>query len=254
MQTPTRIPVRLRRAFTLVELLVVIAIIAILVAMLFPAFASAKKQTKVHVAKLEISALVTAIKNYESAYSVMPCAKKAYACSAANKLLGCGDFTYGTTRTDGTPLNAAYEKIVTYGSPNYQNNNSEVIGILMDLEKFGDGTDTANGASHSRNPQRISFLNAKSVSDTTSPGIGLDGVYRDPWGNPYIISLDLDFDSKTIDGFYGFLRKRLATKTDPEISGEVLVWSFGPDGKVDPTTKVGLKYGANKDNILSWEQ
>ena len=36
-----------------------------------------------------------------------------------------------------------------------------------------------------------------------------------------------------------------------------MVWSAGPDGKIDPTaTPSGLgsaNYGANKDNVLSWQ-
>src|SRR6185503_8135033 len=83
MQPFSRIS-RGRRGFTLIELLVVIAIIAILAAMLFPAFAGAKKATKIKMAKMEISALVSAIKHYESTYGVMPCSKKAYACAAVS--------------------------------------------------------------------------------------------------------------------------------------------------------------------------
>jgi hypothetical protein len=33
--------------------------------------------------------------------------------------------------------------------------------------------------------------------------------------------------------------------------GKVMVWSAGPDGKIDPT--VNATTGANKDNILSWQ-
>ena len=46
-----------------------------------------------------------------------------------------------------------------------------------------------------KNPQRISFLNAKLTGDVTSPGVGTDYVYRDPWGNPYIITLDANYDA-----------------------------------------------------------
>ena len=37
-----------------------------------------------------------------------------------------------------------------------------------------------------------------------------------------------------------------------EVPGQVMIWSFGPDGKACATDPV--KNGANKDNILSWEQ
>src|SRR5260221_11427857 len=114
MQTSSQISSRIRRAFTLIELLVVIAIIGILAAILPPALAGAKRAVKVKVAKMEIAQLVTAIKHYDSTYNIMPYAKPALDCSAANRAQGCGDFTYGTTRPDGTLLNAAYPKIITY--------------------------------------------------------------------------------------------------------------------------------------------
>jgi len=56
----------------LIELLVVIAIIAILAAMLLPALASAKKKAQIKKAQLEINQIVTAIHDYESAYSRLP--------------------------------------------------------------------------------------------------------------------------------------------------------------------------------------
>src|SRR5439155_17304121 len=83
----------------------------------------------------------------------------------------------------------------------YQTNNSEVMAVLLDLEKYGNGIDTIN-KDHVKNPQKRKFLNATLVGDTMSPGIGLDGVYRDPWGNPYIITLDLNNDEKARDAFY----------------------------------------------------
>ena len=46
----------------------------------------------------------------------------------------------------------------------------------------------------SKNPQQHIFLNAHMSGDTSSPGVGTDLVYRDPWGNPYVITMDLNYD------------------------------------------------------------
>ena len=141
-----------------------------------------------------------------------------------------------------------------------------MVAILMDIPTFADGTDTKN-AGHRRNPQRHVFLNAprneppKDPNEPPRPGIGSDLVYRDPWGNPYIISLDMDFDDFTGDGVYSILRKGKLTATpklSPILPTKIFVWSFGPDGKADksPTTGInnnGKGLGANKDNILSWD-
>ena len=65
------------------------------------------------------------------------------------------------------------------------------------------GTMPTVNVNHTLNPQRITFLEAKLRSaTTTSSGIGVDGVFRDPWGNPYIITIDFNGDGKCRDAFY----------------------------------------------------
>ena len=76
-------------------------------------------------------------------------------------------------------------------------------------------------------------------------------MLRDPWGNPYIISLDMNDDDKTLDGYYGYLRK--GTAPQPEVNNSVMIWSFGPDGQATDDPSVGPNGGVNKDNILSWD-
>jgi len=223
-----------RGAFTLVELLVVIAIIAILAGMLLPAISRVKINGQRTRAKQEINDLVTAIKGYETDYSRLPI--------PPNVAAGNNDVTFGWYG----------------GSVNTSNN--MIVAILMDAEAYGSGAATPN-KDHVLNPQRHHYLNAKSVTSTADPGVGTDGVYRDPWGNPYIISLDLNYDDKTQDAFY-----RLDTVSGPtgfnglsspggvnsfQFNGNIMVWSLGQDGLAKTTDKPDK--GANKDNILSWK-
>jgi hypothetical protein len=193
---------------------------------------------------------INAAKRYQSEFSIFPCAKPAWQCSADNP--DCKDFTYGTTWSDGTLLRPDYPVIHTYNQRyTYQNCNAEVIAALRPSNQ-APNPELAN-LSLLMNRARETYLNARVTTATNSPGIGPDGVFRDPWGNPYIITFDMDGDGRALDGFYGVLRKSAKPALMPDIKAEIMVWSFGPDGKADPDPKVGIKGGANKDNVVSWE-
>ena len=247
-------------AFTLIELLVVIAIIAILAAMLLPTLFGVTKRAKMKRAGIEMGAIVSAIGSYDADNTLFPVSKQAIT-AAASATGGAEDYTFGMDFlvTQGVTQPPMYAS--------YQTNNAEPMAVLLDLEKYGNNVPTIN-AGHVKNPKRTPYLSAHFVSDTNSPGVGLDGVYRDPWGTPYLITVDLNGDGKARDAFY----RSPAVSEDPndthtprlglnglvrnannqfECNAPVMVWSAGPDKKIDPT--VPANQGANKDNILSWK-
>ena len=252
---------RKTNGFTLIELLVVISIIGILAGMLLPALANAKQKAKILKAKNDIKGLEGAINQYRSTYSMFPTSvdvRKRGVDTRDNP-----DFTYGTHGTS-SPMADAYQAkgkqpVTIFSIQNIKTNNSEVVGILMNIKNWN-----TQEKGNENNRQAQVFLNAK-FSDSNLDGVGRDGVFRDPWGSPYIVSLDLNYSDTTRDAFYRGNR----VSTDPnapgkglngtfragqeawEVRAPVMIWSFGPDQQADPT--IPANQGVNKDNILSWQ-
>ncbi len=209
---------RAARGFTLIELLVVISIIGVLAGLLLPVLSKAKNRAKVNIATVDERNIAAAIGQYESTYSRLP----ASAAASSSVSPTWPDFTFGTVN-NGTNLvdgrGKPFLNQVRNGGTSYQADNRDVIAILMDAVNYPNGTPIPANANHSKNPQQTSFLNARQVSDPRAAGVGPDFVYRDPWGNPYIITLDLDYSTKTRDAVYGSHR----VAKDPKSPGPGLV-------------------------------
>jgi type II secretory pathway pseudopilin PulG len=231
-------------ALTLIELLVIVAIIGVLAGLLLPVYLNAHRERgyKFIHARVEMKNLQAAISSYDTAYGHLPIPD-----SDTNS-----DVTFGISST-------AISEFQKIPATRLIASNSDLMIILLDVDR-------GVNAGHKLNPQKTVFIDPKRVNDAKSPGVStVDDQLRDPWGNPYIITLDSNHDNECRDagyanaavsqhsgsvGYYG-LSSTNGNGTNFELKSDVMIWSRGPDGKTSADDKANA--GVNKDNVLSWQ-
>lgn len=284
-----------QQGVTLIELLVVISIIAVLAGLLVPAIASGLRKGKVTKCKAQMSAIKQAIDVYYADYNRMPVSTggdendSAQQASIKAGAASAGDFVFGAIGSLPAPNNnvEGNKVMLGYNGPNvingnsdYEANNSELMLILTGTEAWPDSSNTVN-ANHVKNPNKTDYLNAKSVNGAKSGGISNgDGVYRDAFGMPYIVTLDLNYDNfiapavyrnqavsqestSSTKGLNGLMYRAAtfdpANRNEFALRGTVAIWSMGPDKKfsdsirADASTSVGGAKVDNSDNVLTWQ-
>jgi prepilin-type N-terminal cleavage/methylation domain-containing protein len=157
---------KIRGSFTLVELLVVIAIIAILMALLFPAFTGVQDQAKRTQAKNDIAQIVTAVNAFYTEYGQYP--------------------SDAQTGSDGTDF---------FADDDNANN------ILFDILRG----DPANGNVQIHNPKAIAFFQPTIAKDLANPKSGIGGNSRlyDPWGSCYRVRMDNNYSGAVENPYSG---------------------------------------------------
>ena len=257
---------------TLIELLVVISIIGVLAGLILPAVGNVKKKARVVQAQKDMADMKGAISVYQHDYSRLPASG---APVAPDVVQGAGiagtDFTFGTAGTGyGT-------NVYNNGNPpgSYQESNRELMVILTASGFTGYATPHSSVQTDRRNPRKTGYFNAKSSGGsgiTAGKGLGDDGVMRDPWGNPYIIALDLNYDGWVSNSVYnhdtvnngvtpstGLVRQGAAGTHTWALKDSVMIMSFGADGQFGPSSGAPVVAAAaanadpNKDNVLSWK-
>jgi prepilin-type N-terminal cleavage/methylation domain-containing protein len=212
------------KAFTLVEMLVVIAIIAILAGILVPVIARSKLKAKVAVTKVQIKELENAIKMYKSDYSRFPAPKDYPRNNAGDLSIGDHD-RWNDARAQGIGwVHGDYPAggYVYQGKAFNQKtrlNNSDVMKILMSEStdpyppnparnywwEYPRQSPQGANVNNSRNPKKRVFIDLKPSGEADSvavAGLSPTGIYRDPFGNQFNISMDLNGDGFCTDTVY----------------------------------------------------
>ena len=131
------------------------------------------------------------------------------------------------------------------------------------LRANGNGRDnpTSTNADDNENPRRLAFLTVPNAKDSQNPRGGIvpdtasskQGMLVDPWGNPYIIRMDGNYDH-VLNNPYGSNAGPLILNDD------VIAWSIGKDGASGSVTThmdagaggADKKVSPNDDDIISW--
>ena len=216
MKTPShRSFIPSTRGFTLVELLVVIAIIAVLAAAGFGAGRATIERSKRMTALAAIQGLNQSIGDFYTEYGTFPI-----------KTPPSTDNSNNPIRTDKSDGVSILEELLGYKDPN--------------------STDTIN-------TKAVKYLNVKQSKDSSSiknPKDGLvlgrmsgtipqvRGLY-DPWGGPYNMVFDFDFDDNL------HVRASAANSDTTLYGRKFAAWSDGADWK-QRKSKVG-------DDVYSWK-
>jgi prepilin-type N-terminal cleavage/methylation domain-containing protein len=207
-------------AFTLIELLVVIAIIAILVGLLFPAFKAVQNQARSTQAKNDLTQIVNAVNAFYTDYGKYP------------------------TSVTGSDVSFSWD-VPPASRPDPYNN------VLLNELRACTATDTSCSAAAALNTRQIVYISPPTVKDPNNPRSGIGtinlsspkGTYYDPWGAPYIIVMDSNYDNH-VPNIY-----TAGAGVNPIPQG-VTAWSNGPDLQVGTG---GNNIYTNSDDVISWQ-
>ena len=220
------------RNFTLVELLVVVGIIAVLAGLLTPAVINAQQQGRITQAKSDMAAILLALKGLESTYGKM-IAKDG------------SDYKMGNERWD-IKRDGTDDKSVILDGPE---NKDAYYAFIAEL------SDPTNGKANftdnlSLNKRKIRFLDPKPEYDPSedydSDGSGTSPdntqhLWLDPWGNPYVILINVDYTDEIMDP---------SRSGNAKVAAKAIVFSYGPDGEGDVSDPDD---DTNSDNVCSWK-
>lgn len=112
----------------------------------------------------------------------------------------------------------------------FADDNADLMDILRGVSK---------PAALAENPRKIVFIEIPGAENNRS-GLLDDGTFVDPWGFPYRIRIDADYDSRVKN-------PSPKPKTDPFITTGVIAWSWGKDGKR------GESGERQNGDIFSWQ-
>ena len=212
-----------KRNFTLVELLIVIGIIGILAGLVLGGVTIAKQRGRITQARADMVSLRTAFEGLYRDYGKMMFKKS-------------GSYYLG-----GKSFNSASDGCVTIKESSATDAYCSAIAELSDPNNSAFSGDAVRELL--LNKRRIKYLDPRPEYDPSKSPTHSDNqenTWLDPWGNPYRMRINVDA-SETIPD---------PSHSDKKLSGRIILWSLGPDGKGSDTDADAED---NKDNVAGWK-
>ena len=222
--------------FTLVEMLTVIAIISILAGLVIPVVVIAQERGRETQAKSDITALMSALKQFETDYGRMLVYQSGvYRIGGKQGTVGNKVKTLKTDylNSQGKPTpNTTIDNLAKVD--NDGDNAYDALIIELSAPKTAD-------FSVSVNKRKKMYLEPKKGFDPTltydhNPSQSSDWkirqeptLWRDPWGNPYLIYIKV-----SADNFIAL------PGTNKNLATNLAIYSFGPNGTDDKGCNVAL--------------
>lgn len=209
------------RHFTLIELLVVVAIIGLLAGLILPAVVMGQQKSRITQAKSDMAAILLALKGVESTYHKMV--------NAGSNFNGKSAETY----------NASDPAVIKLGGDDSADAYDAFIAELSVPSKVT----TLN-----INKRKIKFLDPRPKFDAAAAYDSADNLkqlWRDPWGNRYILLINTDFSDRIPN----------PANTAKMLSAKAVVYSCGPNGTDNSGKNVQIDIGGpdkTDDDICSW--
>jgi len=213
------------RAFTFIEMLVTMTLVAILAGIAYPAFISIMERARKTQAKNDLTQIVTAVNAFYTDYGRYPASATAT------------DDSCFSWNIPGAPQTGPY--------------NDKLLNELRACT----ATDTSCSAAASLNTRQIVYLSPPIVQDPSNPKSGIGtidlsspkGTYYDPWGVPYNVEIDTNYDNGVPNPYVALGGS--GAGVDPVRQG-VIGWSNGKDLQVG--TNGNNTYTGSND-VISWQ-
>lgn len=242
-----------KQHFSLVELLVVIGIIVLLAGLMIPAVMSSKTKGQITEAKADMAAIKMALTAVERDYKTIfrPNSSGDYVFYELTSSSG----NSRTVRTSIPGLPSGTNQLVLGGSGDRFNGVSVndmtdgYYGMIAELTVPRD----VNAGNKNFNTRNIKYLDPRPDyvrGDNTT-------MWQDPWGNPYVVMIDSDFDDRI---FIPYNASQVLTApaylngSHLVLRGKVLIYSLGPNGVDDGSFNADNGGVSTADDVRGWEK